>query len=176
MHAWELWDELHNHFNSQTKARSAQLRYKLWHITKGDRKINEYILRNKAIVDALVSIGNPITLQEHIVVILEGLPEEYHVLFPMIESRMDPHSVAEIEAQLLSHESHLERLKAKIVVDVFSVNLARTSNQMPNQVLPLLPLLFVTIIIISHLILPILLLKMVFEGDAVAALVIEVVE
>lgn len=101
---------------------------------KIDRKINEYLLRIKAIVDALVSIWNPITLREHIDAIFKGLPEEYHVLFPMIESRLDPHSVTEIEALYLSHESRLERLKAKTAVDAFSVNLAHTSNHMPNQV------------------------------------------
>lgn len=105
-------DERHNHFNSLTKARSAQLRLELRHITKGDRKINEYLLRINVLVDALSSIGNPITLQEHV-----GLPEEYHILFPTIESRLGPHSAAEIEALLLSHEYRLERLKAKLAVD-----------------------------------------------------------
>lgn len=110
------------------------MRSELRHITKGDRKIDEYLLRIKALVDALASIGNPITMQEHIDSILEGFPEEYHILFPTIESRIDPHSVAEIEALLLSHESRLERLKAKTVVDSFSVNLAHTSSQQQNQV------------------------------------------
>lgn len=40
LHAWQLWDELHNFFNSQTKACSTQPRSELRHMVKGDRKIS----------------------------------------------------------------------------------------------------------------------------------------
>lgn len=54
-------------------------------MVKGDRKISQYLLRIKAIVDSLISIVNPISFQGHLDAILEGLPDEYHVLFPTIE-------------------------------------------------------------------------------------------
>lgn len=39
-------------------------------MTKGDCMISEYLLRIKAIVDALISIGDPIMFQEHLDAIL----------------------------------------------------------------------------------------------------------
>lgn len=135
-HAWQLWDELHNYFNAQTKARSTQLQYELRHIVKEDRTISKYLLRIKALVDALISINNPVTYQEHFDAILEGLPDDYHLLFPTIESRIEPYSIAKIEALLLSHESRLERSKTKASSDVISINLTQgpPSNFAPNQV------------------------------------------
>ena len=38
----------------------------------------EFLRSVKAIFDALASVGSPISLQEHIDAILEGLPQDYH--------------------------------------------------------------------------------------------------
>lgn len=86
--AWQSWDELDN-FNSQTKARSQQLRSEFRHIVKGDCEILEYLLRINVIVDGLIFIGTLITYQEHLDVTLEGLPDEYHLLFPTIENHIE---------------------------------------------------------------------------------------
>lgn len=82
-------------------------------MVKGDRTVSEYMMRIKVLIDALASIGSPVTFHEHIDAILEGLPEEYHILFPTIESCVEPYSVTELESLLLSHESRLERAKTK---------------------------------------------------------------
>lgn len=78
------------------------MRSELCHMVKGDRKISEHLLRIKAIVDSLIFISNPVSFQEYLDAILEGLPYEYQVIFPTIESRVEPYTITEIES-LLAH-------------------------------------------------------------------------
>ena len=54
-------------------------------------------------VNALVIVGDPVTLREHIDVLLEGLPCEYKSIATLIGSRIDPFTIDEIEALLLAH-------------------------------------------------------------------------
>lgn len=60
------------------KAEVRQLCSELKSTKKGTRSMSEYLLQIKAIVDSLVAIGDPILEQDHIDVILDGLPEEYN--------------------------------------------------------------------------------------------------
>lgn len=52
--------------------------------------MNEYLLRIKAIVDSLISIGDKITQAEHIEAIFDGLSEDYDPFFMSINTRLDP--------------------------------------------------------------------------------------
>lgn len=61
-------------------------------------------MRIKALVGSLISIGSPVTHQEHLDVILEGLPDEYQPIVTAIESRLDTYSLSEIESLLTTHE------------------------------------------------------------------------
>lgn len=38
--------------------------------------MNEYLLKVKAVVDSLISVGNQVSTVEHIEAIFDGLPEE----------------------------------------------------------------------------------------------------
>lgn len=53
--SWDLWDKIHNYFHSHTRAKARQLRTEL-HF-------------------ALFAIGDPVSAQEHLNVVREGLPE-----------------------------------------------------------------------------------------------------
>lgn len=61
VHSWKLWEKLHNHFQSKTRARAKMLRTELRNTKKEDRSISEFVLRLKALVDALYSIGDPVS-------------------------------------------------------------------------------------------------------------------
>ena len=88
-----------------THARAFQLKTELRNTSKGNRSISEYLLRIKAIVDQLISIGHPISEHEHLEVILEGLPAEYNAFVASILSRIDPYRISELEALLMALES-----------------------------------------------------------------------
>lgn len=61
-HSWQVWEKIHNHFHSQMKANVHQLRSELKKVKKGTQSISEYLLKIKAIVDALVAIQSLIKI------------------------------------------------------------------------------------------------------------------
>lgn len=67
--------------------------------------IVEYLLQIKALVDSLISIGSEVSEQEHVEIILEGLPTDYGSFWIAIRTRKDSYLVSEIEALLLAQET-----------------------------------------------------------------------
>ncbi|XP_019447442.1 PREDICTED: uncharacterized protein LOC109348071 [Lupinus angustifolius] len=127
VHSWQLWEELDAFCNSQTKARSRQLRSQLRSISQGSCSISDYFTKIKGLVDALIFIGTPISSSEHIDYILDGLNEEYQPVITSIESQMDLPTVHNLESFLLTFESRLEKNKTKAISDALSVNVASDS-------------------------------------------------
>ena len=64
-----------------------------------------YLLRIKAIVDALTSISYSIPTQDHLDAIFDGLHEEYNAFVICINTRLEPFTMPEIEFLLLAHEA-----------------------------------------------------------------------
>lgn len=73
-HAHQLWDRLFFYFQKQTRARAWQICIELCALTLDNSTVQEYLLKVRTIVEALDSIGDPISSSHHINVILEGLP------------------------------------------------------------------------------------------------------
>lgn len=68
-------------------------------------------MRIRALVDSLQAIGDPVTKQDHIDTILEGLPEEFNSFAMMIYARIEPASVDDIETLLVVQDSLFEKYK-----------------------------------------------------------------
>ncbi|KAF1882599.1 hypothetical protein Lal_00002779 [Lupinus albus] len=134
VHSWQLWEELDSFCNSQTKARSRKLRSQLRSISQGSNSISEYFTKIKGLVDALIFIGTPISVSEHIDYILDGLNEEYQSVITSVESQMDLHTVHNLESFLLTFEARLEKGKQKALSDALSVNVASNSSPSSNPV------------------------------------------
>lgn len=89
--------------------------------------MNEYLLKIKALVDALISVGNQVSTSEHIEAILEGLGEEYDPFICYVNSRLEPYTVGEIEALLLAQEVRFQKhIKISGSTKKVSVNVAST--------------------------------------------------
>jgi histone deacetylase 1/2 len=125
--SFELWERIHKHFHSHTRAKSRQLRTEMSSVKLQGLSISEYMLRIKTYVDSLTAIGDPISDNERIHVILQGLPQEYESTVTLISSRFEPLDDDEIESLLLSHEARLAQYR-KDIVDL-SVNLTQTTIQ-----------------------------------------------
>ena len=121
---WQVWEKLQIYFASHTHAREQQLKIVLRNTSKGSTPVSECLLRIKAPVNALVSIGCTVSNSEHIVVILGGLSTEYDAFVTSINTRMDPYSMAEIEALLLAHESRIEQAQQKLNSASFQAHVA----------------------------------------------------
>nr|KYP65579.1 hypothetical protein KK1_011826 [Cajanus cajan] len=87
----------------------------------------EFLLWMKALVYLLTSIGDSVSLQEHIDVILEGLPKDYSSVILVIKSKLDPLSIKEVETLLLTHKMCLKKFLKKLFSDFATINLIETS-------------------------------------------------
>lgn len=97
VHSYQLWEEIHDHFLKLNHAKACQLRS----TTRKTKLVSEFMLRIEAIADSLASIGDLITPQEYIDVILEGLPQDYGFVISVIESKFEPLLIKEVELEAL---------------------------------------------------------------------------
>ena len=125
-HAYELWSKLVTYFHKQMRAKARQLRVELRSTSLDNRTVQEYLLRNRNLIDNLASIGDPVPITQHLDVILEGLPQEYCPMISVVESKFDAIDIDEVEPLLISHETCLDKFKKKIIDDVASLNLTHT--------------------------------------------------
>jgi len=65
-------------------------------------------------VDHLAVVGCPISTEDHIEAILDGLSDEYDSFITSVTSCLDPYVVAYIEALLLAQESRIEKAKQSV--------------------------------------------------------------
>lgn len=70
----QMWNEIHNYFHPQTPPRDRKFCFELRNTQKSGRSISKYLLTIKALIDSLISRGLPVSTQEHLEVILDGLP------------------------------------------------------------------------------------------------------
>jgi len=62
-------------------------------------------------VDSLATIGSPISSEDHIDAILDGLLEEYDSFITSITSWLDPYMVHDVESLLLAQEDRFDKHK-----------------------------------------------------------------
>ena len=84
---WQVWEKLQIYFASHTHAREQQLKTKLRSTSKGSTPVLEYLLRIKALVNSLVSIGCMVSDFEYIAVILGALSTEYDAFVTSVNTR-----------------------------------------------------------------------------------------
>ena len=92
------------YFASQSRAKINQLKTQL-KASKKKGPAFDYLLSIKKIVDTLAAVGAPLTTEEHIEVILNGLPQDYSSFITSIALRSDPYMVTQVEANLV--QAHL---------------------------------------------------------------------
>ena len=132
VHSFQLWEKIHDHFQKLTRARAHQLRAELWSTTLDSKTVSEFLLRIKALADTLASAEDPITPEQHVDIILEGLPSGNNSVISIIESKFQPMQIEEVEA-LLAHEMQLEKSQKKLASKTASLNLMEIASLKVQQ-------------------------------------------
>jgi len=109
----QVWEKLQTHYASQTRAQIKKHKQQL-RTPKKDRSISAYLLDIKKTVDHLAVVGCPISTEDHIEVVLDGLSDEYNSFITSVTSHLDPYTVADIEALLLAQENRIEKAKQSV--------------------------------------------------------------
>ena len=129
--AHEIWHKIEVFFASQTRARVKQLKIQLKAIRKQGMTASEYLLKIKKLVDSLAAIGAPLSVDDYIEVILDGLNEEYGPFITTILSRAIPFTIDELEALLMAQDGMLERFN-KSDLSLIQENVAQTTPSNPK--------------------------------------------
>ena len=129
----QIWQKLNVYYTSQSRARIKKLKTQL-KSTKKDKSISVYVLDIKKLVDALAAIGSPITEDDHIEYILDGLPEDYDGFVTSILSRHEPYTVEEIEALLLAQEEWFEKHRSTDILPQANVSTSSWTSSSQGRV------------------------------------------
>jgi len=73
----QAWDTLVKMYSTNTQARKMQFKQELHNLQKNKMNINDYSIKVKNLVDALISIGAPVNDEDLVVVTLNGLGKDY---------------------------------------------------------------------------------------------------
>lgn len=106
----ELWTNLTQIFAASSSARRTDLRRQLQTTIKGSMSCRDYLHQMRQIVDELAFVGTPISDDELVMSILNGLGPEYNPFAITITTtnRHTPYTFADIHSTLLAHESLLQ--------------------------------------------------------------------
>lgn len=98
------------------KFRVHQLRDKLNVTKKEIRSIFEFLFRIRAISDALLAVGEPISERDKIDSILQGLLKEYSPFIMMVYGKLEPPTLYEIDAFLYVQKAHLDKYRQELSI------------------------------------------------------------
>ncbi|XP_072086240.1 uncharacterized protein [Arachis hypogaea] len=93
------------------KLKIKQLKAQLKSIKKQGQTASDYILKIKNVTDSLAALGNPLSKEEHVEVLLEGLYEEYQNLLLTVNAKPEIYSLVEVEYLIMSHDDIIEKFK-----------------------------------------------------------------
>ncbi|GAU26774.1 hypothetical protein TSUD_317720 [Trifolium subterraneum] len=85
--SWQVWNEIHCHFDTLLTTKARQLRPELRTLSKGDRTVAEFIQRVRVINESLISVDDHVPLRNLIEVVLDALLEDYDSVVAAISSK-----------------------------------------------------------------------------------------
>lgn len=106
--AAEAWTAIQALHASQSRARIISTRMALATASKGASSISEFVSKMKALGDEMASAGRKLEDEELISYILTGLDREYDPVVTAVAARVEPITVNELYAQLVSFEQRME--------------------------------------------------------------------
>ncbi|KAK6115126.1 hypothetical protein DH2020_007395 [Rehmannia glutinosa] len=119
----EIWESLETSFASQSRAKIMQFRLQLQTLKKGNLPMRDYLNKVKVCCDTLAAAGQKVSEEDQMLHILSGLGNDYDSVMVSITSRVEPCSLREVYALLLSFEARLENAESsQINMDGSTIN------------------------------------------------------
>ncbi|KAL5550464.1 hypothetical protein UlMin_000640 [Ulmus minor] len=122
------WNALEKTFSFSSRARIMQLRLELQSTKKGSLSMIDYFMKVKGATDSLVAIGEPVSEQDQVMNLLDGLGSDYNAVVTAINIRDDKISIEAVHSMLLAFEHRLEQQSSIEQFSTISANYASSSN------------------------------------------------
>lgn len=106
-HSFQVWKTLDDLFQSQSKARSMNLRFQLQTLKKGSSSVDEYFLQMRSIADGLLAAGHSLSDDDLVLYVLGGLGAEFDAVVVSLTTGRELPSLSEVHSILHIHEMRL---------------------------------------------------------------------
>ncbi|VFQ91187.1 unnamed protein product [Cuscuta campestris] len=106
--AAEIWNHLHQRYNSLSRTHIFQLKEQLHNIRKGQSSMQSYLDEVLKIVTSLALAREPIPEQDIILSVMRGLPSEYGPLKQNVRTNLAGLTFNTVSSWLLSEELNIE--------------------------------------------------------------------
>jgi hypothetical protein len=104
----ELWASIQELHTSQSCARTISTHMALATASKGSSTVAEHFDKMRSLADEMATAGRKLEDEEHITYILTRLRDEFEFVVSAVAVRVEPISIAELYAQLISFEQRKE--------------------------------------------------------------------
>ncbi|CAJ2636423.1 unnamed protein product [Trifolium pratense] len=107
----QLWEEAQSLAGAHTRSRVIYLISEFHNTRKGEKKMEDYLMKMKDLADKLKMAGSPITNADLIIQTLNGLDSDYNPIVVKLSDQINL-SWVDLQAQLLAFESRLDQLNS----------------------------------------------------------------
>ncbi|KAF5454397.1 hypothetical protein F2P56_024066, partial [Juglans regia] len=107
----EAWLKLTRLYANRSRTRIMQLKDQLNSLNRGSNNITEYLQQVKCTADELALVDSPLTNDDLMLYILNGLGSEFRDIAAPIRTRETPFTFKELHDLLVSHETYLKCLE-----------------------------------------------------------------
>jgi hypothetical protein len=129
----EVWVLFEKMFASESKARLMQTHFQLTTMKKGSLSIVVYFQKIQHLSQILAAAEDPIKPSELIFYILAGPTSDFDPLVVSFTTRLEPFSVEDLYAHLLTFEQRLERNNEVSDLSNASIHVAQRQNSTPSK-------------------------------------------
>lgn len=95
---------------------------------KGTHSISELVTRIRALASSLSAIGDNISDQDLVDIVLEGLPKEYNSLVMLVYHKTDDVDLTELESMLHVRKAQLDKFSQELDTLTISADLAHVNS------------------------------------------------
>ena len=118
--SFEMWSRIERTFAQRSMARIMQLKQQMQSLKKGTDSISEFVVKLKAINDALASAGELVSDRDIIICLLNGVGHEYDSVVTLISSQQNTMTIENAQFLFLMHEQRIELLNGPTNMNVGS--------------------------------------------------------
>ncbi|XP_062118762.1 uncharacterized protein LOC133832434 [Humulus lupulus] len=133
-----IWASLEQIYIAASFAWVSEVRTTLQNIKKEGLTTFAYLQKLTSLCNTLASLDNPVSPQDHLIYLLNGLGSDYNAFVTSIQARSMKPSIEEVHSLLLSHDARLDRQNADANLSSLHVNFSNLQlpKSMPRIITP----------------------------------------
>ncbi|KAI0501116.1 hypothetical protein KFK09_016059 [Dendrobium nobile] len=109
----DIWATLSHRLQASTRSRIIQLKNELYHLSKGEQSMSQYLLTIKSKIDTILAADSTIDPEDVILYTLNGLPKTYQAFKIAIRTNLQPINLDDLYTLLCSEEVNLAQETSK---------------------------------------------------------------